>query len=286
MKKIFGLTVAALMVMGLIGGGTWAYFSDPETSTGNILTAGTLDLELGGTGQVLTAAIGNVKPGDGEPNGTSASVTLTNSGNLDGELDIAFDTSVTNTGASGAGEFQDESGDLGGEALIALYIDVDQSTSWNSGDRGLKAGGTVFAYVAPVTGTTDSGTTTTLTDDALTQADDFFNGMMLVITGGTGNGQARIITDFDAASDTITLASAFSAALDNTTEYSIANLQWADIDSYQSSSWDDIYSGAMASLAVDSFYVVWRIPTSVGNSIQGDQVEFDIIFTLEQASAD
>ena len=35
MKKILGLAVAALLVMGLVGGGTWAYFSDTETSTGN-----------------------------------------------------------------------------------------------------------------------------------------------------------------------------------------------------------------------------------------------------------
>lgn len=49
MKKILGLTVAALMVMGLVGGGTWAYFSDTETSTGNSLLAGTLDLGLSNT---------------------------------------------------------------------------------------------------------------------------------------------------------------------------------------------------------------------------------------------
>ncbi len=46
MKKILGLTVAALLVMALVGGGTWAYFSDVETSTGNTFTAGTLDLEV------------------------------------------------------------------------------------------------------------------------------------------------------------------------------------------------------------------------------------------------
>ena len=45
MKKILGLTVAALLVMALVGGGTWAYFSDPEESTGNVFTAGTLDLK-------------------------------------------------------------------------------------------------------------------------------------------------------------------------------------------------------------------------------------------------
>ena len=40
MKKILGL------VMGLVGGGTWAYFSDTETSAGNVLVSGTLDLGL------------------------------------------------------------------------------------------------------------------------------------------------------------------------------------------------------------------------------------------------
>jgi spore coat-associated protein N len=46
MKKILGLTVAAILVIGLVGGGTWAYFSDTEESTGNVFSAGTLDLGL------------------------------------------------------------------------------------------------------------------------------------------------------------------------------------------------------------------------------------------------
>jgi len=45
MKKILGLTIVALLVMRLVGGGTWAYFSDVEASTGNVFTAGTLDLK-------------------------------------------------------------------------------------------------------------------------------------------------------------------------------------------------------------------------------------------------
>jgi len=46
MRKILGLTVSALMVMGLVGGGTWAYFSDIETIGDNQFLAGTLDLGL------------------------------------------------------------------------------------------------------------------------------------------------------------------------------------------------------------------------------------------------
>lgn len=72
-----------------------------------------------------------------------------------------------------------------------------------------------------VTGTADSGTTTTLVDAARTEADDFWNDMLLVIIAGTNVGQARRISDFVAATDTITVDAAFNAAIDNTSEYSI-----------------------------------------------------------------
>jgi spore coat-associated protein N len=49
MKKILGLGMVAILVMALVGGGTWAYFSDTETSSDNVLAAGTLDLGLGNT---------------------------------------------------------------------------------------------------------------------------------------------------------------------------------------------------------------------------------------------
>ena len=50
MKKILGLTIAAVLVIGLVGGGTWAYFSDTEESAGNVFSSGTLDLGLANSG--------------------------------------------------------------------------------------------------------------------------------------------------------------------------------------------------------------------------------------------
>lgn len=52
MKKILGLAIVALLVMALVVGGVWSYFSDWETNPDNILTAGTLDLSptTNGTG--------------------------------------------------------------------------------------------------------------------------------------------------------------------------------------------------------------------------------------------
>jgi predicted ribosomally synthesized peptide with SipW-like signal peptide len=85
MKKIIGLTVAALMVMGLVGGGTWAYFSDTESTTGNVLAAGTLNLQVNSADPWASAPISitNIAPGDSTSN---TSITVENTGNLAGDL--------------------------------------------------------------------------------------------------------------------------------------------------------------------------------------------------------
>ena len=90
MKRILGLTVTVLIVMGLVGGGTWAYFSDPETSTGNIVTAGTLDLRTDDVnGVAATLFTENLKPGAYVPTAANATITLKNEGTIDGgSLDI------------------------------------------------------------------------------------------------------------------------------------------------------------------------------------------------------
>ena len=62
-------------------------------------------------------------------------------------------------------------------------------------------------------GTTDSGTTTTVVDTERTEADtDYWLGQLIVFTSGTLNGQARVITGFNAATDTLTFAPALTVA--------------------------------------------------------------------------
>ncbi len=79
------------------------------------------------------------------------------------------------------------------------------------------------------TGTADSGTTLTLVDNALTQANDFWNGMTLIITGGTNVGEIRQISDFDAATDKITVDAAFTLAIDTSSTYLIRReMNWAE----------------------------------------------------------
>uniref|UniRef100_A0A6M3XIL1 Putative structural protein n=1 Tax=viral metagenome TaxID=1070528 RepID=A0A6M3XIL1_9ZZZZ len=69
-------------------------------------------------------------------------------------------------------------------------------------------------------GTLDSATATTFTHDALSEANDYWNGGFIWITGGTGVGQVREITDFDAATDTGTVVT-WDTTPDNTSTYEI-----------------------------------------------------------------
>jgi predicted ribosomally synthesized peptide with SipW-like signal peptide len=147
MKKILGLTLAALMVMGLVGGGTWAYFSDPETSPNNVLTAGTLDLTIGGGNDPLNIlTVSAAQPGDTGGNST----TLQNAGSATGNLTIEVG-SVTNTESAAGLEFTGDSingagvGELGGVALMAMYLDISAGGGFNGSDIGLANDGTTYS---------------------------------------------------------------------------------------------------------------------------------------------
>lgn len=61
MKKILFSLMTLVLVIGLVGAGAFAYFSDTEESTTNTFTAGTLDMEPLNMGPVV---IDNMKPGD------------------------------------------------------------------------------------------------------------------------------------------------------------------------------------------------------------------------------
>jgi hypothetical protein len=76
-------------------------------------------------------------------------------------------------------------------------------------------------------GVADSATSNTLTDSILTEGDDYWNGYELQIIAGTGSGQVRTVTDFDAATDKLTVGENFSPTPDNTSVYSLSD-KWAE----------------------------------------------------------
>ncbi len=107
MKKILGLGVVALLVMALVGGGTWAYFSDVETSSNNVLLAGTLDLGLGNTSGEAEDGVSATstwtspagwKPGDS----VDAILYLKNVGTIDmASVNVTFGHAFTDSPTSG-----------------------------------------------------------------------------------------------------------------------------------------------------------------------------------------
>jgi hypothetical protein len=80
-----------------------------------------------------------------------------------------------------------------------------------------------------VSGTAQSGSTTTLVDTARTEADtDYWKGCIILVTSGSSAGEARLITVFDAATDTLTFAPALTQAI-STNTYEILPGARADV---------------------------------------------------------
>jgi predicted ribosomally synthesized peptide with SipW-like signal peptide len=286
MKKILGLTVAALLVMTLVGGGTWAYFSDVETSTGNVLTAGTLDLDIGGGDDnvvILQASITDVAPGVS----ASDSTLLAISGTLAGELDITI-TSIDSeengiivdaesVGGPDVTEGLGE-GELDANTWIAFWLDYQNNDSWdNVNDTGLKSDASTYTFAAATTGTATGGSTTTVVDSGATWTVDVYIGYPVTVTGlGTA-----VVTDNDAT--TLTVATPFSAAVVDQA-YSIATGPHYDLASAYDA---DVFDAAIASMAdTYDFNVEWVVPITVGNVIMSDILDIDLSFTLEQTDAD
>lgn len=149
MKKIISLSLAALLIAAAAGSGTWAYFSDNETSQNNTITAGTLDLQVGANDPCTEAIIigPDLQPGD---RGNAADWTITNKGSIDGilRIDISAITNYENTRtepeeAAGDTTTGSTQGELGDFVEIAVWLDINSSGGWDSGDIYLKANGTV-----------------------------------------------------------------------------------------------------------------------------------------------
>ncbi|AVQ99935.1 spore coat-associated protein N precursor [Oceanobacillus picturae] len=112
-KKQLGLGIAsAALGLTLVSGGTFAYFSDTETSS-NTFAAGTLDLAAAPT-EIIE--VDNIKPGDT----MVRDFELQNNGTLDIEK-VLLDTDYTVTDAAG-----DNTGDFGEHIMVEFLYNADK----------------------------------------------------------------------------------------------------------------------------------------------------------------
>ena len=173
---------------------------------------------------------------------TAVNVVYTSTRNID---DLAFPTvsgrsvDVTATGAAGIDWANVENPttalDLSATDIqladtVTTLTGHTNQTGDNFARLGAPAGASVSADVAavqsdtddiqtripavgPVEGTSDSGTSTTMVDAIRTEADDYWNGGWIIFTSGTLNGVVRLVSDFVASSDTMTVTPATPVAI-------------------------------------------------------------------------
>jgi predicted ribosomally synthesized peptide with SipW-like signal peptide len=150
-KKILGLTIAVMLTLGMTVTGVWAYFGDSEASTNNVVTAGTLNLQVGATDPMTDKiTLSNIKPAD---TGNAAIWLVGNTASLPGILSVSTGTITNNENGRNeveiaAGDTTDPGGELGASLKLAFWMDKDKSGAWNSGDYYLSSAGTVVAWAS------------------------------------------------------------------------------------------------------------------------------------------
>ncbi|MEC2160554.1 TasA family protein [Virgibacillus halodenitrificans] len=121
-KKKLGMGIAtAVLGVGLIGGGTFAYFSDAVT-TNNTFAAGTLDLSVDPTAII---EVDNIKPGDT----MLRTFELVNNGSLD-IASVLLDTSYSVTDAKG----DNGNADLGHHIMVNFLENDGHPEHWFDDD--------------------------------------------------------------------------------------------------------------------------------------------------------
>ncbi len=83
------------------------------------------------------------------------------------------------------------------------------------------------------TGTAQAGASTTITlKSASSATDDYYNGLYITITGGTGSGQIRIIEDYVGSTKVATVDRAWTTTPNNTSTYSITSFTTESVNQY------------------------------------------------------
>ena len=208
MKKIIGLGIAVAVIIALVTTGTFAVFSDTETSSPNTFTAGIIDLEVDCAGDTIFSAqddplpeifnylpASDIKPGDdGE---VTLSLHLKTDSN-DADLWMQITTLVDDGGATPESETGTD--DVISDAIeVLIWLDEGAQAGWQGtgtdseeGDNIWQDGETIlFGTVAPGGGTLYSLSTTnsgklTVMDDAVA-CTTYYVGWYWILPSTVGN---------------------------------------------------------------------------------------------------
>lgn len=223
------------------------------------ITAGAIAANAIGASELATDAIGDAQIATG-----AIAATAFAAGAID---NAAFNVTETLTANPASGGIAAASFAAG--AIDAAAINTDAVTKIRS----------------VVSGTTTSGaTSTTLIDTARTEIDDTWNYSWLLITSGTEANRVRLITDFDAATDTITFAPAVSAAVATSVTYEILPAAAVDLQSWLGTESAAVTPNALVAGAVDADVSAMQAGTVTAAAIATDAIDDDAIATGAIAS--
>jgi len=198
MKKILLSLSIITAVAALVIGGTFAYFSDTETSTGNTFTAGTLNLNLtdtsddGTESETVTWVFSDIAPG---ASGGGQRLTVQNTGSLDGYIDLSGIT-VTNTDPTNpeSEPVADRGvGQLGANLKVQIWLDTDNDGVVNLDADGKLAEESIYPAAAigadnpGVTGVLDNIASSYDLDEPLDDGTSKYISLLWVLPSGTGN---------------------------------------------------------------------------------------------------
>jgi spore coat-associated protein N len=130
-KRLLISLVIIAMSVAVVGAGTFAYYSDTETSANNTFTAGTLDLEVKSGGSWFNgttvpsinaefdAMVNNLKPGDAG----AITIPVKNSGSLPGTPSLKFYNLAETAGVNPEPEGSPDTADLAGKIDVVVKYD-------------------------------------------------------------------------------------------------------------------------------------------------------------------
>jgi len=151
MKKILLSIMVIGVVAGMMGIGTFSYYEDIETSSGNTFTAGVIDLKVnGGDDPGVLFTLSNITPGNYYDLGT---VTLKNVGTVPGNLSIKIKDPVSHENTleepeieagdlpdtevdPGSYDANDGDGELWDLCFMRVYVDGNHDGKYTCGSDG------------------------------------------------------------------------------------------------------------------------------------------------------
>ena len=226
LTQVAGATINAL-VSGRMDASVGAMAANVLTATAiatDAITAAKIAANAIGASELATDAIGDDQIATG-----AIAATAFAAGAIDNAAFNVTETLTANPAAGGIVAASFGAGAIDAAAIATDAIDADAI-----------AADAVAELRSLVTGTSDSGSSTTMVDAVRTEADDVWNGCWIMSTSGATINQIRLITNFVASSDTMTFAPAMTASI-GTSTYEILPAGAVDLQS-----WLGIVTGLVA----------------------------------------